>query len=70
MNRPQRHAWVFIYTALLASLGAMLLGFNGKVSLKVTPFNFTVEIDGAPATCLIDLPPKVDSQSQAKLPQQ
>ncbi|WP_339377724.1 hypothetical protein [Calothrix sp. NIES-2100] len=70
MNRPQRNAWIFLYTVLLTSFLAMLLGFDGKVSLRVTPFNFSVVIDGYPR-CVLDLPsPEVDSQSQAQLPQE
>lgn len=71
VNRPQHNVWIFLYTALLASFLAMLLGFEGKVSLKVTPFNFTVIIDASPASRVIDLPlPTVNSPSQAQLPEE
>jgi hypothetical protein len=71
VNRPERNPWIFLYTALLTTLLAMLLGFDGKVSLRVTPFNFSVVIDGYSPSCVIDVPlPEVDSQSPAKLPQQ
>ncbi|MDZ8050346.1 MAG: hypothetical protein RMX68_009500 [Aulosira sp. ZfuVER01] len=71
MNLNQRQAWIFLYSALLVSLLAMLLGFDGIVSLQVTPFNLRVVIDGHPTGCLIDPQlPEVDRQSLAQLPEQ
>ncbi len=71
VNRPQNNVWIFLYTALLVSFLAMLLGFDGKVSLQVTPFNFTVIIDASPTSRVIELPlPEVNSQSPAQLPEQ
>ncbi|WP_348535432.1 hypothetical protein [Komarekiella delphini-convector] len=72
MNLNSRNTWIFLYCVLFATLLAVLAGFDGSVTVHVTPFGgLKVLINGHSADCLIDPQlPEDNGQSQPKLPEQ
>jgi hypothetical protein len=56
------------YLALLSILLAIVVKFDGTVSVKVTPLSLRVVVDGYSPRCLIDSP--LPEAVQPKLPKQ
>ncbi|MEH1968175.1 MULTISPECIES: hypothetical protein [unclassified Nostoc] len=54
VNLNRHSSWIFLYSFVLATLLAVLAGFDGIVTVQTTPFGLKVVVDSHSTDCLID----------------